>query len=379
MKNNKLIFSIDRLIILLLSMYIVISVLGTYGIIIFDYYLKLLILFCLLTYVMLSIYFKILNKSKFKVIDIFSIFYILYYLIYLLINNSLNLGYVLIIFYFPLITLAASFSIKKSNLQFVLNLFLILSFFLMLTFSYETIILGEVNGIYINTIYYSILSILFVLINKNVFVKYLGIFYILILSAYSSKRTALIIALIIISLEILRNISKNNSYYQVFLKYLKISLSIFLVIFSFYATVEIFNSKIDEKILNIFNDGGSGRTDIIYILFNELKISNIFEILWGHGVNSTSIYTGGLSAHNDFLEVFFNYGLFGLMLYIVFWVILLYRLLIMRKAKSDDTFVYMISIIVFLFVSLFSHLIYIPTYILLLIVFWNMVWQRQIK
>src|SRR5690606_9641656 len=66
---------------------------------------------------------------------------------------------------------------------------------------------------------------------------------------------------------------------------------------------------------------GSGRSVIFPIVWNSFMDSNVFEFLFGHGVGGTTViisktYGIEIAAHNAFLELLYNYGLMGLMLYL---------------------------------------------------------------
>lgn len=79
----------------------------------------------------------------------------------------------------------------------------------------------------------------------------------------------------------------------------------------------------------------------------------------------------GTSAHNDILEVLYDFGLLGLLLYLIIIINLCKKALygIQKKIKNYDAFA--ASLVLFLVISMFSNLIIVPTYFFLLCQFWG--------
>lgn len=120
-------------------------------------------------------------------------------------------------------------------------------------------------------------------------------------------------------------------------------------------------NPIIERIQNIENDEGSGRLTVWITTWNMLCSSNIFEFFLGHGEGKVLMDSRlGLSAHNDFLEVIYDYGLIALIAYLCFifvWVRFSFRILKERKYISSVSFFMLIS---FGFLSMISHIIIYP-------------------
>ncbi len=65
--------------------------------------------------------------------------------------------------------------------------------------------------------------------------------------------------------------------------------------------------------------GESSHRDVLFSkIWEEFKISSFWAILFGHGADSTIRLCGQL-AHNDWLEILFNHGIFGIIIYIIYW------------------------------------------------------------
>ncbi len=143
---------------------------------------------------------------------------------------------------------------------------------------------------------------------------------------------------------------------------------------------DFFGLNIIERLGNIGEDGGSYRSYIYATVWQRFIDSPLEYKVFGRGFNavrySLGIQTGFLmdsntvSAHNDFLEVLIDYGLIGAMLYISF---VFCKIKVCFKAVRDNhehAAAMVTSIIIFLMISLVSHLIIYPSYIINLLAFW---------
>lgn len=120
-------------------------------------------------------------------------------------------------------------------------------------------------------------------------------------------------------------------------------------------------NPIIERIQNIENDEGSGRLTVWSTTWNMFCSSNIFEFVMGHGEGKVLTDSRlDLSAHNDFLEVAYDYGVIALIVYSCFvfvWIKFSFRTLLEKKYISSVSFFMLIS---FLFLSMISHIIIYP-------------------
>jgi len=85
------------------------------------------------------------------------------------------------------------------------------------------------------------------------------------------------------------------------------------------ALIALSNDELVDRLLNVTRDGASNRDLILETLVLALITDTSgFQLLFGHGFAGTVpyIYT---FAHNDVLEVMFNYGLAGLFVYLFLW------------------------------------------------------------
>lgn len=99
----------------------------------------------------------------------------------------------------------------------------------------------------------------------------------------------------------------------------------------FYANSEYLQYRIDMT-----QDGDSSQRDIIYsTLWNHfISNNNLLHIIWGEGAYHTENVTQGLKAHNDWLELLIDCGVFGVMLYSAYWITFIIDLGKSRYNKS---------------------------------------------
>lgn len=115
-----------------------------------------------------------------------------------------------------------------------------------------------------------------------------------------------------------------------------------------------FNLNMMDRLDNMGEDGGSGRLKRWTRLWNNVDTDfNPLQILFGHGWNATVILLGG-HAHNDFLEIFYDYGIITLLLYLAFFVFLFRQGISMYKAKYYYAREFMCSFVAAIFLAFFS-------------------------
>lgn len=127
-----------------------------------------------------------------------------------------------------------------------------------------------------------------------------------------------------------------------------------------------------ERFQSIEEDKGSGRLVIYDQVMDRLSVNQAEEWLFGHGTNSViQNIAMHKSAHNDFLEVLFDYGIIGAAIYLCLHLMLIVRLWRLYKNGSQYFVSYLASYIIFFILSMVSHLIIYPTYFAYLSAYWG--------
>lgn len=136
----------------------------------------------------------------------------------------------------------------------------------------------------------------------------------------SMKRGAVLIFAILVFYFFLSNITVANKR-----KWLSIFLTAALCIVGYYFVMELLNSnayfmhRVDDTM-----SGYSSQRDVLYSFYWNLywHESSFIEFVLGRGADGT-IHTGMNYAHNDWLEILIDQGIFGVILFLIFWIRLL--------------------------------------------------------
>ena len=167
----------------------------------------------------------------------------------------------------------------------------------------------------------------------------------------SMKRGAILVGTIALMLYLKHHLKARTTkqiLYIVFLSAVAICI-IYLFVMNLYETSDYFKSR-----LNSTMEGDTSTRSWMYPYYFDFFIHHTtgFEFLFGCGANATYLKLGEY-AHNDWLEFAINQGIFGVILYTIYWVFFIreqkyYCGPIELKQTLGDL------IIIYFFVSLFS-------------------------
>ena len=151
-------------------------------------------------------------------------------------------------------------------------------------------------------------------------------------------------------------------------------LMIVLVVALTYLLFYVSQNVLSGTLMNRFADDetGSGRTFIWLRTLNAFDSSAFFEQLFGHGYYAVNSLGEASAAHNDFIEVLYDYGLLGLLIYTLIHVYLVVKTFKLRKSKKLLFLPYMVMYMVFFIMSMVSILIVQQRYLIYMAVFWGM-------
>lgn len=117
-------------------------------------------------------------------------------------------------------------------------------------------------------------------------------------------------------------------------------------------------ANVVQRFESVEDDDGSGRTAVWYNTIQLIENSDFMSLIFGHGYNKVAKETiYGLSAHNDFLEITYDYGIVGLILYISAFVSLAYMVLRLIRKRSPDASAMAMFFTIYLVLSMISHVI----------------------
>ena len=143
--------------------------------------------------------------------------------------------------------------------------------------------------------------------------------------------------------------------------------------------LQLFNSFIStndihllDRLATMSEDGGSGRDEVYAYTWGLLMDSDLLSLLFGHGFNTVVHYSIlGLSAHTDFLETPFDYGIVGMIIYIIFYFRLFKYYKILKRYNPNYAPIFLSTLFITLVLSAFAHLIIYPTHYLFFCMYWG--------
>ncbi len=266
---------------------------------------------------------KILNTSKFIILA--TIYFLLtfilsFYKYFSGISDTFGLG---VLFWVPIMFFGYIVGYKHFTLNIVY--FILYSFFPIILILYSISLIykssfgsGGDDSVFSLIIFAPFIFLMEKKIIKNMLLMILIIFFIL-----SFKRTAILCAIIIITIHLLDVILKPNKS-SIFKNLI---FTIFITIVALMISFQL-DQYTSGRFLFRFSllevDGGSGRIDIYIKIFELISNSSVSEILFGHGSLSL-IPAIGFLAHNDYLNIFYDHGLFVSFLYILISICILYE------------------------------------------------------
>ena len=113
------------------------------------------------------------------------------------------------------------------------------------------------------------------------------------------------------------------------------------------------------------------RFQIWKITLDLIQSSNVFQFLFGHGFNAVLRNNPmGFSAHNDFLEIMYDFGLLVFFVYLTLQIKLIIKCINLIRNKSSYAAPFAFSVILFIMNSMVSHIIIYPHYSMLFAFVW---------
>ncbi len=313
------------------------------------------------------------NDTTFNAFSTFQVAILLVTLFYALFYP---LSYILLYFTIPLPLLCALF-VKKNNVihdnECFINLSFISFLFLFLFYLQNHYVELLMEDDVVTNASYTILYMLpLLLCSKKKVIRIVAIILTVVAVLLSIKRgsiSALSVGLLVYFYIVLFKLMSNKS------KLLKIII-LCLVCYVFYEFLLYFNTLSDDSILNRFSsivdDKGSGRLDIFKHTLEMIQGSSLLEVIFGHGWNMVIVdSTLGFSAHNDHLEILYDFGLIGYVLYLSMIIRLLKLTVYLVRVKSELSAPLAMSLVIFLFGSIISHIVIYPYYMTIFSITWS--------
>ena len=282
-----------------------------------------------------------------------------------------NLGVMLQTILWPLLFEASYLLIKKNrvNLNYFRKFFYIVAIYGGFIFLQSRIDMFTHDLYQSNTIYFIFLTLPWLLLVKRKSTRLFFLILFTALAVWSLKRSVLLSVLIIWASYVLSLLRDKRRIF------LKISFVLVLIVGGIYGYSygdELLKGELTERVNREETDEGRNRLAIWTFTWSMIENSSADALVLGHGhfgVRRDSLLE--ISAHNDFLEVIYDYGLVILVLYIGLWVYVFKRCIKLYRDNSELFLPYAVSLSIFLVMSMVSHLILYTSYFNYLVLFWG--------
>lgn len=146
-----------------------------------------------------------------------------------------------------------------------------------------------------------------------------------------------------------------------FTKLIFFVIAIMALVLVFIVVDNALDNLFTERFMNIKDDGGSGRDQVWATTWRMIQQSEFEHLLFGHGHNS--VLTNSplrLSAHNDFLECIYDFGLFGSLFYFMLHISLIRQIFRNIRLRNPEAAIMAFTYSFFLILSLMSHVLIYP-------------------
>jgi hypothetical protein len=248
---------------------------------------------------------------------------------------------------------------------------------LMLPFlSYKFFAMRYAGTVYLDTlllnpVYYISYLMPVVFLLRSKVLKISGLFLIFVVIVLSYKRMAILAYAmsILVYFYCLSKTSSNAGLWKTMTIFVGAVMFIGVLAFAFRFLAGEFGLDWGARMGSVVESGGSGRFDLWRQMLAALAADPAY-LLFGHGYDATSrlLSTG---AHNDILEILYDFGLMGLIIYLMFVATIVSIFLKMMKLRYKHVDAFAVSLVWFAFGSTFSMLINYPYWFLGLALFWG--------
>ena len=233
---------------------------------------------------------------------------------------------------------------------------------------------NEIDQTHLGTAYYALFLLPTILLTPNKLLKYISTIIVGIIILSSFKRGGMIaLVLGLVTYFFVKEVLFQK-------KFGKLIWFIVIVVVLFIVLMIVDNAMgniLTTRLANISEDGGSGRDQVWETTWYMIKTTLDEQIIFGHGFNAVLNDSPlGLSAHNDFLEMLYNYGIVGFIPYIVLHFSLIKYLFKAIKAHDKRSPVIAFAYVMFFILSMISHVIVYP-WSALMATFWGIMLPPQ--
>lgn len=203
-----------------------------------------------------------------------------------------------------------------------------------------------------NAFYYVLMPLPLLLLTKSKIIKCVSVSLVILICFLSLKRSAVIVISVITLMFLWFDILKGEKKILTFLLFVFVFFIMYVYADKsmFFERYEMLMTRLDS----LSEDGGSGRTYILERFWNY-DINDLKQYpysIFGKGFASVNNkYPDLIALHNDWLEMFYSFGISGLIIMLAFFIQLIKRLFFLYKSYNAVFVAYLSAVIIFFFYS----------------------------
>ena len=164
------------------------------------------------------------------------------------------------------------------------------------------------------------------------------------------------------------NYNKKNKRHKTLSNIVVLTLALFLSLFIFDEMNNLTGNLLSSRFIELQKDTGTDRQNVYKKTYNMIMTSSESDLLLGHGWNAVVKDSSlSLSAHNDLLEVIYDFGVFVFLIYLSFFIAAIGYFIKMRKKQSVYTGQFASALSITFVLSLVSHIIIYPSLLLVVV------------
>jgi hypothetical protein len=318
------------------------------------------------TFLMVGLIFVNLGV-RFRGIHLICYLWVLVMMVVLFVNNTAKATTYLRCLFWPLLFEATYIFVKDNNNRekSMVRFFYLIGGMGLYFFIYAMLIKNFYTQS--NMIYFFILTVPILLLTENRMRRGFVLVVSTVLAMVSMKRSMILTVAVFWLVYYVNNALRNQAH-----RWRTIVLAIvmpFVAYFAFNYIDQLSKGYFSSRFM--MEDMSNGRNDIYEMTWAMQLQSSTTQWWFGHGDDAVRHNSERvISAHNEWMEILYDYGAIVLLLYLGLWIGLIKRWFFHYKTMSKYLTAYTLSLCIFAVMSMVSQLVLYVSYFLYLVMFW---------
>lgn len=240
--------------------------------------------------------------------------------------------------------------------------------------AYHDVDIGEETGIS-NLVYWCLCAVPFLFLSEKRWLQVVFLILSIIIVLLTSKRSATI-SIMLIAMAFLLYSTKDSEH-----RLRNLFFTIVAGVVVGYIIDRYFKGSylgLVERMSNMKNDQGTGRIPLYKDVFAVMKQNSFIDWLVGRGYGSITI-TRHTNAHNDALQLLFEYGFVGLLFYVMMLYFVIKRTITLKRGNSLYYMGHVASLMILLVLGAVSNLVVFYSYFAFICAYWGIVEAKMVQ